>query len=126
MMKTEDIKLPADRRRGRYSNEFKRALVKACEAPGVSTASVALANGVNANLLRRWVSELRTPSALQDPSPKDDALSDKPAFVRIEADVRNITTPVSNIELVLQRGDIRVLVSGSGAECAEFVRVLFK
>jgi transposase-like protein len=58
-MKTEDVKLPGKRKRGRYSNEFKRELVRACEAPGVSTASVALANGVNANLLRRWISELR-------------------------------------------------------------------
>jgi hypothetical protein len=62
MMKTEDTKLPADRRCGRYSNEFKRALVKACEALGLSTASVALSNGVNANILRRWASEFRAPS----------------------------------------------------------------
>jgi len=58
-MKPADVRLPGKRKRGRYSNEFKQELVKACEAPGVSTASVALANGVNANLLRRWVSELR-------------------------------------------------------------------
>ena len=45
----------AGRRRGRYSDEFKRKVIAACLEPGVSTAAVALANGLNANLLRRWV-----------------------------------------------------------------------
>jgi transposase len=31
--------------------------VGACQQPGVSIASVALARGLNANLLRRWVQE---------------------------------------------------------------------
>jgi transposase-like protein len=56
-MDITEVKWPARRRRGRYSNEFKREIVKACQAPGVSTASVALANGIHANLLRRWVLE---------------------------------------------------------------------
>ena len=30
-------------------------MVAACRKPGVSIAAVALANGLNANLLRRWV-----------------------------------------------------------------------
>ncbi len=125
-MKNEDIKFPGKRKRGRYSNEFKRELVKACEAPGVSTASIALANGVNANLLRRWVSEIPVDSGSQALDSKAAPVHDKPDFVRVDSEVRNITSRIPNIELVLQRGDIRVLVSGSGAECAEFVRVLFR
>ena len=51
-MNTSDIKLPSPgKRRGRYSNEFKQGLIAACNAPGVSTAAIALANGINANLL---------------------------------------------------------------------------
>jgi hypothetical protein len=46
-MDITEVKWPARRRRGRYSNEFKREIVKACQALGVSTASVALANGIN-------------------------------------------------------------------------------
>lgn len=123
-MKASDVKLPAKKRRGRYSNEFKRELVKACEAPGVSTASVALANGVNANLLRRWVSEFRGRSRSR--SPADISLNDRPEFIQLESEVREMTAPTSKIELVLQRGEFRVLVSGSSIECAEFVRALFK
>ena len=53
-----EIQMPqAGRRRGRYSDEFKRQVVTTCLEPGVSTAAIALANGLNANMLRRWVVE---------------------------------------------------------------------
>ena len=42
------------RRRRKHSDEFKAHIVAACCKPGVSSASVAMANGINANLLRRW------------------------------------------------------------------------
>ena len=125
-MKTEDVKLPGKRKRGRYSNEFKRELVRACEAPGVSTASVALANGVNANLLRRWISELRDIARARVENPQRVSANNKPEFVRFESTIRDTAAVNSKVELVLQRGEIRVLVSGSGTECAEFVRALFK
>jgi transposase-like protein len=125
-MKTEDVKLPGKRKRGRYSNEFKRELVRACEAPGVSTASVALANGVNANLLRRWISELRYIARARVENPQRVSANNKPEFVRLESTIRDTAAVNSKVELVLQRGEIRVLVSGSGTECAEFVRALFK
>jgi len=125
-MKTEDVKLPGKRKRGRYSNEFKRELVRACEAPGVSTASVALANGVNANLLRRWISELRDIARARVENSQRVPTNNKPEFVRLESAIRDTAAVNSKVELVLQRGEIRVLVSGSGSECAEFVRALFK
>ncbi len=57
-MHTSEIQIPAGgRRRGRYSDEFKRKVIGACRKPGVSTAAVALANRLNANLLRRWMAE---------------------------------------------------------------------
>ena len=43
------------RRRRRHSQQFKLEVVASCRQPGVSIAAVALANGLNANLLRRWV-----------------------------------------------------------------------
>jgi transposase len=55
-MHTPEIQKPrVGRRRGRYSDEFKRQVIAACLEPGVSTAAIALANGLNANLVRRWV-----------------------------------------------------------------------
>ena len=43
------------RRRRLHSDEFKANAVASCMRPGMSMAAVAMANGVNANLLRRWV-----------------------------------------------------------------------
>lgn len=51
-----EIQLPkAGRRNARYSDDFKRQVVAACLESVVSKAAIALANGLNANMLRRWV-----------------------------------------------------------------------
>ena len=52
------------RRRRRHSAEFKAAVVAECSGRGVSIAAVALANGLNANLVRRWVIEQERCGAL--------------------------------------------------------------
>ena len=57
-MDSSTIKHPTPgRRRGRYSEVFKSEIIAACKAPGISTAAVAQANSLNANLVRRWVTE---------------------------------------------------------------------
>lgn len=66
-----DIVIP---RRGRrtHSEAFKQSVISACREPGVSVAGVALANGLNANQVHRWMRERgieppsrRTPDAVQ-------------------------------------------------------------
>lgn len=59
-MHTKLIKAPMRRSRRRYTEEFKKQATEACLIPGVSIASVALANGLNANLLRRSVTQRRS------------------------------------------------------------------
>ena len=52
-----------------YSKAAKQRLVEVCLKPGVSLARVALHNGLNANVLRRWVTlHLRKPGALPAPA----------------------------------------------------------
>lgn len=48
------------RRRGLHSDEFKASAVASCMQPGMSMAAVAMAHGINANLLRRWVHQAET------------------------------------------------------------------
>ena len=43
------------RRRRRFSPEFKREVVQACQQPGMSLSGVALRYGLNANMVRKWV-----------------------------------------------------------------------
>jgi hypothetical protein len=51
------VESPGRRAHRRHGAEFKAQVIQACRQPGVSVASVALANGLNANMLRRWVTE---------------------------------------------------------------------
>ena len=45
------------RRRRYHPEEFKQAVIKACCEPGASVAGISMANGVNANQVRRWMRE---------------------------------------------------------------------
>jgi transposase len=38
-----------------YTLDYKRDVVRQCSEPGVSVAAVAMQNGINANLVRRWI-----------------------------------------------------------------------
>ena len=49
-----EIQTPVRRRR-RHSESFKQTVIDACQVPGASVAGVALAHGVNANQVRRWL-----------------------------------------------------------------------
>ena len=62
------------RRRRLHSDEFKANVVASCMRPGMSMAAVAMVNGVNANLLRRWVraAEMRPGAGLPHALPAPD------------------------------------------------------
>jgi transposase-like protein len=62
-MDTKMAKPAARRTRRTHAPEFKAQVIEACLQPGVSVAGVALANGLNANYLRRWVKEHREQTA---------------------------------------------------------------
>ncbi|NCW51198.1 MAG: hypothetical protein EBV89_07990, partial [Betaproteobacteria bacterium] len=55
-----------------------------------STASVALANGINANLLRRWVAEWGDGGRRLEEQSEPAALTHKPEFVRLASEVRDM------------------------------------
>jgi transposase-like protein len=46
-----------------YDKAAKAELVRRCQRPGVSVAKLALAHGVNANLLRKWITQTPTSQA---------------------------------------------------------------
>jgi transposase-like protein len=96
------------RRRRRHSAEFKSQLVKACQQPGVSSAAVALANGLDANPLRRWVNDAEQNGsasarpALPQPPPEFVALQlptpTTQADIRIEVSVRASRLDASQVD----------------------------
>ncbi|MGD9636907.1 MAG: transposase [Lautropia sp.] len=62
-MDTNLIASPGRNRRRRHSAKFKASVIAACQQPGMSMAAVALANGLNANMLRKWVGG-QTPTSI--------------------------------------------------------------
>ena len=85
-------------RRRRFSREFKAQIVAQCQEPGASVSRISLDNGLNANMVRRWISEARRrpnapattpgfvpvnlPAATSAPS--HQSVSDKRNTMRIE------------------------------------------
>jgi transposase len=108
------------RKRRRYSRELKAQIVAECEVPGASVARVAMAHGVNANIVHGWrqlaregarqvatvparASQVFVPVKLTPPPPASWP-SNAPAPIVVE----------------LQRGPLTLRVSWPSSAVAEF------
>lgn len=120
------------RRRRTHSREFKAKVVAACRQPGVSIAAVALANQLNANLLRRWVVTQERAQAANG----IEAISARPAgliapdagFVAVEVE-RPCAAAAQPIMIELRRGATVVKVGwplAAAADCAAWLRGLLR
>ena len=117
------------RRRRVHSDEFKANAVAACQQVGVSIAAVAMAHGINANLLRRWVQagesvqggELANAlSAAKAPAGKAPM-----AFVPMQLPVPAPTA--GEIRIEVRRGAMTLTVAWPAAaatECSAWMREL--
>lgn len=101
--------------------------------PGMSTAAVAMAHGVNANLLRRWVreAEMRVPGVgLSKPTAREvQAPGAKTLFVPVSLPAPAVPAPLTDIRIELQRGATAVTVSwpaSAASECATWLRELLR
>lgn len=120
---------PAARRtRRRHSAEFKAQIAAACRQPGVSIAAVALGNGLNANLVRRWLVEheggARTLSAPSAPTPLPEP---PPAFMPLAFAAAQL--PAGDIRIELRAGAVSATISWplSAAEaCGAWLRTVLR
>lgn len=114
------------RRRRKHSAEFKAQLVQACEQPGMSSAAIAMANGINANLLRRWVNDAeQRGSTVIAPSPPPSPPA-TPEFIPLQLPAPK---PQADIRIELQRSGISVSVTwpvSAAAECAGWMREILR
>ena len=111
-----DTKEEAKRRtRRRHDKALKQRVLAECATPGASVATVAMAHGINANLVHKWRREF-------DGVPETAA-----AFVPVT--VGAVVEPAQFIEFEVQRGAISVRVrwpmSGAGA-CASWLREILR
>ena len=123
--------------RRRYDPVSKARLVAACLEPGVWVSRLALDNGVNANLLRKWIKQARETGTVPSPSPafvpvvaEDRILSMEPAAARGEERLAelektgSLSSPAkvsaslpNGVQLTLECGDANALSAMIGALC---------
>ncbi|MFC3307040.1 transposase [Ottowia pentelensis] len=119
------------RRRRLHSDEFKADAVAACAQPGMSMAAVAMAHGINANLLRRWVheAEMRPSRDIVRADAGNAAKAQESKTVFVPVSLPAPTPPALDIRVELRRGPTTVTVSwpaGAAAECAAWMRELLQ
>jgi transposase len=88
---------------GAVSREFKAGIVAQYLAPGVSVSQIALGNGLNANGIRRWVSETQR-------APK--ASTTTPEFVPVNLPA--VPSEFRNISVSDKRYTIRIEIPRAG------------
>lgn len=114
----------AVRRKPRHSKEFKDEVVRACSEPGASVAGIALANGVNANLVLKWMAARGIASARQ----RGIVNATRPIARRTEfvpVTIAAEVPPAPNIRIEAQRANAVVKIEwpvAAAAECAAWLR----
>lgn len=119
-MDTSVVVGPGRRTRRRHGAEFKAQVIRACRQPGVSVAAVALANGLNANMLRRWVAEAARGGPV--------VASCQPGFVAVQM----ASTPAAaqpDIHIELNRGPTKIVMRWPAClagDCATWLREMLR
>ena len=128
MNTTEQLVDTGRRRRRTHSAHFKAEAVGACQQPGISIAAVALARGLNAAMLHRWVKAAersRNPIAIRTTAPTARIESSE-SFVPVSLP-SNPAEGVIRIEVRRRGGTVSVeWPASAGHECALLLRELMR
>lgn len=113
------------RHRRYHPEEFKQAVIEACCELGASVAGIAMANGVNANQVRRWMRERGIePPTRRVPTPViEAALGTAPAFVQLP--LASAESASRDIRIEIRRGNAAIKVDWpvqASGDCAAWLR----
>ena len=114
-----------NRRRRHHPEEFKQAVIEACCEPGASVAGIAMANGVNANQVRRWMRErgIEVPKRRMLMPAAQPVLATAPEFVQLPL---TPAAPASgDIRIEIRRGNAVIKVDWpvqASGDCAAWLR----
>ena len=123
-MDTNVVNPPLARRRRRHTEEFKAQVIAACLQPGVSVAAVALANGLNTNLVRLWVKRYReslVPGS--EAASRTEVVTESTTLVPVAIQDAG-TKEASELRLDLRHGNLSVQISWPIAQAAMLGRWL--
>ncbi|KXO07356.1 MULTISPECIES: IS66-like element accessory protein TnpA [Marinobacter] len=111
-------------KRRRYSKELKARIVAECLKPGASVSRISLDNGLNANMVRRWMSEAR----------RAGKTPETPGFVPVRLpaaapvpDTPSVSSQCSTIRIEIPRAGGTVVVewpAEQAHQCAALLRDL--
>lgn len=110
--------------RRRHGKALKAQVLTECSQPGASVAAVALAHGLNANLVHKW---RRGAARLSQPATRTAPVADPGAGVFVPLQAPATTT--ADIRIELRRGATSIAVSWpaqAAAECAVWMRELLR
>lgn len=105
-----------------HSAEFKLQVVQACLQPGVSLASVTLANGINPSLLRRWVVQSDAPATV--PSLPRPAAAEAGELDFVPVRVREAVQASGAISIEIKSAGLSVAISWPADQAAACAAVL--
>ena len=107
------------RARRRHSAALKAEILDACAQPGVSVAGVALAYGVNANMVHRWRREAKGDARGRRHS------GELAQFVPLSVTAAPVMTAADDIRIELRRDACSITVAwptSAAADCANWLR----
>ena len=105
--------------RRRHSRDLKAAVLAECNEPGASVAAIAMAHGLNANLVHRWRKNAAGHVAVAEAMPVADG------FIALTLPSSAVAAKLPDIRIELRRGPTTVTVNwpmGGAAECAAWLR----
>lgn len=123
-----DLDISAQRpARRRHSRIFKAQILQACDQPGASVSGIAIAHGLNPNMVQRWRREARRDTLTLPGPPAFIPVVAAPASAVVQHQGMQAAPPT--IEVRLQRGALQARVSwpAQAADgCAAWLRELFR
>ena len=109
--------------RRRHAAELKARVLAACNEPGASVAAIALAHGLNANLVHKWRRGVAPPVR---PPASSDAGHGAGEFIALALPSREaVPAALADIRIELRRGATSVAVSwplAAADQCAAWLR----
>jgi transposase len=107
--------------RRRHSRELKAQVLQACAQPGASVAAIALAHGLNANLVHKWRRNAARSATVGLPAVD--------GFVALPIESASLPPPDADIRIELRRGAVTMNViwpMRAAGECAHWLRELLR
>jgi transposase len=109
--------------RRRYSEALKAEVMVACDAPGASVAKVAMAHGINANVVHRWRQLAREGGQATVPRPRE--------FVAVAVAPQTAIPSLAGrgVEIELRRGPVTMKLTwpvSAAVDLAAWARELLR